>query len=80
MMNNKNGQKISDDRIAPCKGCPDRYLGCHDRCERFNKWKDRLHERKAREKEYNLQVREDFLRSERCENLTKNYFKSKCGR
>lgn len=27
---------------APCKGCPRRELGCHDRCEKyqaFRKWR-----------------------------------------
>lgn len=80
MMNNKNGEKISDDRIAPCKGCQERYYGCHDRCERFGQWKEKLHERKAREKEYNRQAHEDFRRSELCDIRNHNYFKSKYGR
>lgn len=75
-MNNKNGEKISDYRIAPCKGCPDRYYGCHDHCEKYNQWKERLHERKAREKEYKQQAREEYLRSDRCDTGKKNYFKS----
>jgi hypothetical protein len=24
---------------APCKGCPDRYLGCYDKCSKFNTYK-----------------------------------------
>lgn len=22
-----------------CKGCPDRYLACHDSCEKFAEWR-----------------------------------------
>lgn len=22
-----------------CKGCPDRYLACHDSCEKFKAWR-----------------------------------------
>ena len=24
--------------IAPCKNCPDRYVGCHDKCESYTEW------------------------------------------
>lgn len=24
---------------SPCKDCPDRYLGCHDRCEKYQQFK-----------------------------------------
>lgn len=24
---------------SPCKDCPDRYLGCHDRCEKYQAFK-----------------------------------------
>ena len=24
---------------ATCKDCPERYPGCHDRCERFQEWR-----------------------------------------
>jgi len=26
---------------SPCKGCQDRYLGCHDRCDSFKDFKDK---------------------------------------
>lgn len=25
-------------KIAPCKNCPDRYVGCHDKCESYTEW------------------------------------------
>ena len=24
---------------TPCKGCPDRYVGCHAECLRYEEWK-----------------------------------------
>ena len=29
---------------APCKGCkpPERYLGCHDRCQKFQEFRKEL--------------------------------------
>lgn len=24
---------------APCRGCQERYLACHDHCERYQSWK-----------------------------------------
>lgn len=39
-----------------CKDCKDRYLGCHDRCEKFalskakeEEWKSKIKEQKATE-------------------------------
>lgn len=42
--------------VAPCKDCPKRYLGCHDKCYKYQTF------RQARD-EYNEQVskkREDY--------------------
>ena len=41
---------------APCKDCKDRYLGCHDKCDRYKEFKSRktaLNEviRKAKQEE-----------------------------
>ena len=52
---------------SPCKGCADRHTACHDRCERYAKWKAKVREQAAAEREYILRRREDFLRSELCE-------------
>lgn len=49
-----------------CKDCPRRFPGCHDRCPDYAAWKAEYDEAKAREKEYNKRVREDFFRSEEC--------------
>ena len=24
---------------GPCKGCSERYVGCHGKCERYGSWK-----------------------------------------
>ena len=26
--------------MCPCKGCEERYLGCHDACKRFREFRD----------------------------------------
>lgn len=26
-------------RVSPCRGCDDRYEGCHGKCERYIQWK-----------------------------------------
>ncbi len=41
---------VSD--IAPCKGCKDRYLGCHDRCPKYLTFKDKVNEIKKKRCEY----------------------------
>lgn len=37
--------------VAPCKDCPEKELGCHDRCERYQEF------RKTR-REYNKKMSE----------------------
>lgn len=27
---------------APCKDCDERYLGCHDRCEKYKEFSDKV--------------------------------------
>lgn len=31
-------------RISPCKGCADRVLACHGKCEKYKKWRKGLDE------------------------------------
>ena len=33
--------------ITPCKDCPDRYSGCHSKCERYIGWRKEFDEQKA---------------------------------
>lgn len=33
---------------APCKGCTERYAGCHSECEKYAKYAEKV--KKAREK------------------------------
>lgn len=50
--------------ISPCKGCTERYPGCHDHCEKYDTWKAEIKKQKDAEKEYKLSRREDWMRSE----------------
>ena len=43
--------------IAPCKDCANRNPGCHDRCERYADWKERLNKLNKARKEYADQPR-----------------------
>lgn len=36
----------------PCKGCNERFTACHDKCEKYKAWKQRLAEVNKRRKEY----------------------------
>ena len=38
--------KVAGNNKPPCKGCEDRYVGCHAKCERFEEY------RKIRDKSY----------------------------
>lgn len=35
----------------PCKECETRYIGCHDSCFRYGKWKEKRNEMKRRQQE-----------------------------
>lgn len=37
-MNQMNYSKAK--KIAPCKGCQDRYLGCHSECEKYKEYEE----------------------------------------
>ena len=63
--------------ISPCKGCEERYPGCHDHCEKYAKWKAEVQKINTAEREYKRKCREDFLMSEQCES-SKN--KWRCGK
>ena len=41
---------------APCKGCGDRKPGCHDKCQAFRGFRERLEEKRKYEmaNEYNV--------------------------
>lgn len=28
--------------VSPCKECTERYMACHDSCERYGEWKNKL--------------------------------------
>lgn len=40
---------------APCKDCPDRFLGCHDHCEKYIAWTTRRKEIARLDYEFNKQ-------------------------
>ena len=37
----------------PCKGCAERYPGCHDKCEKYKEWKSKLEKVNEERKKYN---------------------------
>ena len=49
---------------SPCKGCPDRKPACHDKCERYQIWLAEYRKQEAAIKEWRLQMREEYKRSE----------------
>lgn len=46
--------------IAPCKDCPDRHIGCHGKCEKYQEYD--AEQKKIREARFNDKSR-DFARS-----------------
>ena len=41
--------------VCPCKGCKDRNVGCHSKCEGYSQWKGELKGiKKKRTKEADL--------------------------
>ena len=32
---------------TPCRGCDDRYVGCHGKCDRYKEWSDRNNQRRT---------------------------------
>ena len=58
---------------APCRDCPERFTACSDKCPKdargeygYKAWRELVLKKKAAQREYNLQRREEFLRSEQC--------------
>lgn len=54
-----------------CKDCPERFTACSDKCPKdargeygYKAWKAALRKQQAAEKEYKLQRREEWNRSE----------------
>lgn len=35
-------------KIAPCKGCEQRHVGCHSTCNNYKEWQKMLDEEKER--------------------------------
>lgn len=46
-------------KIAPCKGCGKRQLGCHSKCEPFAEWRAELE--KMKEARRKIFEEEDFI-------------------
>lgn len=48
-------------RVAPCRNCIDRYLGCHDKCDKYQEFRaerNRMLEEKRKEREKNEAIDE----------------------
>lgn len=39
--------------ISPCKDCKNRHPACHDFCDRYKEWKQRLEKVNEERKKYN---------------------------
>lgn len=41
--------------MSPCKDCPDRFVGCHSKCERYQAYSDKVkvvRERRERDNDF----------------------------
>ena len=41
--------------MSPCKDCPDRFVGCHSKCERYQAYSDKvkgIRERRERDNDF----------------------------
>ena len=41
--------------MSPCKDCPDRFVGCHSKCERYQTYSDKvkgIRERRERDNDF----------------------------
>ena len=72
---------------SPCKGCPERFTACSDKCPKdargeygYKAWKADCYKIKAAEKEYNKLRREEYMRSEQREFDQEQFIHSKNGR
>lgn len=45
--------------VAPCKDCPDRYVGCHGNCEKYKEYKAQLDS--MRDQAYQIRAKEADL-------------------
>ena len=43
---------------VPCRECPDRYVGCHSKCDKYKEYADELH--KIREARATTLAGEDY--------------------
>ena len=57
--------------MGPCKDCPDRYVGCHSKCDKYIKWKEQEQLRKLATSELYKTQREaeDYEVRERLKNI-----------
>ena len=66
-------------RVAPCKGCADRYSGCHDRCGGYQEWKkerEEIREASHHQKEIRATLIDGTMR--RCKSRTENNTLNHC--
>lgn len=53
--------------MAPCKDCGDRFLGCHDKCDKYKEWHDSIVEKqRAFVKKYKNDYRGESEEIRRC--------------
>ena len=49
-----------DPNPCPCKDCEERYLGCHSKCNRYIKWKQK-HDQRCKEYNKKLGFEKDLI-------------------
>lgn len=64
---------------APCYNCDERYIGCHDSCEKYREYKSKVGEINQKKREHN-----DFIIYKKCviykaERILKNARRRKDG-
>ena len=71
---------------TPCKDCTERFLACSDKCPKdargefgYKAWKAQLRKQKSVEREYKLQRREEYMRSEQREADQEKFKRQKNG-
>ena len=49
---------VATKETAPCKECGNRVLACHQKCQKYKKWKDGIEKIKEARKKYLKEWRE----------------------
>ena len=62
MQKSTDGSNTRVTTIPPCKGCERRHTACHDECDQYREWKQRLEIINKERSEYNRSLRKILKR------------------